>query len=204
MTKPQNNNKAIPPLTQTLIAVEPNLVGFTLTNRHLEELVTNYFQEAGLELRGTVVRTKTVRGSDSLILEQFLFFNMGGPNSAITGGKQRGNQGNINPALAKKMSTGGIRLKDNFNQAIRKLALPDNKTRAFPADGGMVVVPIDPLLVVSLVVGGQPGIHRISVTNVERNKNTIYIDVFKRLEDNDFNPASKQDVFARALNSIRR
>ena len=190
------------PLTSTIGNLEPNVVGFTVEGRDLEQMALQYLRAQNFNVLQSIVATKDT-GRGELILEQFLFFDRNDP--AIRGNRGGGNNRaqNLNPVLQRKMPTGGVSLSNELFQAIAPIALPDDKTRAIPAKGNLVVIKIDPIAILGLLLDVEPGIHRLIITQVQKQRKTILIDVFKRLEENDFDPGTHVDRFNAALRHIR-
>lgn len=197
-----NKNQHLEEITTTLVESRPNLVGWTLTHRDLEETVSLLLEEQNISFRGTSVEVSFGENGQP-VLEQFIFFNTNDKASILRKGGG-GGAGNINPALMNKVSTGGVRIADSVYTVLRSIALPDNGTRALPAKNGLTVVPIDPYKVISYCLNAAPGIYKVILTGVETRNDTIYINAIKRLERGGFNPKNTSDEFARALESIGR
>lgn len=197
----QKNTQAS--LASNLGNLEPNVVGFTIDSRDLEKMAMEYLSASGFNPAHSRVVTKD-NGRGTLILRQYLFFEKNDP--AIKGKGSNNNNGGgvtINPALGRKIPTGGASLSHALFKAIAPVALPDGKTRAIPADKGLVVVEIDPIAITGLLLNCEPGVHRIIITNVSSGNRGIKIDVFKRLEHNKFDPGANVDRFSAALRNIR-
>lgn len=199
-----NNQKAkrelaIRPLTSTTANLEPNVVGFTVDGHDLEKMAMEYLRAQGFDVLRSIVTTKD-NGRGDLFLRQYVFFDRN--NEAIKGSKGR-RGGDINPLLQNKLPTGGVGLSDQLFKAIAPIALPDNRTKAIPAKNNLVIIEIDPIAITGLLLDVEPGIHRIIITNVQTRRKNILIDVFKRLEENEFDPGQNLDRFTAALRNIR-
>lgn len=207
MAKPQQTNNNIPSLSSNLGGLEPNVVGFTIEGRDLQKMALEYLRGAGFNPAQSIVTTKD-NGRGDLILRQYLFFEKNDP--AIYGGNKGGNNnkgGNkgvmINPALGRKLPSGGVGLTRGLQDILAPIALPDGRTRAIPAKNNLVVVEVDPIAITGLLLDVEPGVHRIIITNVAKTRNSVMIDVFKRLEENSFDPGANVDRFTAALRNIR-
>lgn len=198
-----NSNQKVDAITTTLVESEPNLVGWTLTQRDLEETVTMLLTEKNVSFRGTTV-SATIDKTGQPMLEQYVFFNTNDKASILRKGGMAGSAHDINPALLNKIGTGGVRLQDHAFQAMRTIALPDGGTRAMPARNGLTVVPVDPYKVISYCLSAAPGIYKVILTGMEIRNDIIYINAIKRLERGGFNPRNTSDEFARALEQIGR
>ena len=201
----KNQNQVTRPLASNLAGLEPNIVGFTIEARDLEKMAMEYLKAEGLNpARSIVVPKDTGRGD--LVLRQYVFFDRN--DSAIRGGQnknqqQQQKQVQINPALYRKMSTGGVGLSKDLQRVLQPIALPEGKTRAIPAKNNVVVIEIDPIAITGLLLDAELGIHRIVITNVQKTRNSVLVDVFKRLEENDFDPGANVDRYTAALRNIR-
>lgn len=201
-----NNQQKTRPndLTNTLGDLQPNVVGFTIEARDLEKMAMEYLQASGFKPLKSKVVTKDA-GRGDLVLRQFIFFDRNDPSISRGNGNQKGgsNAVRLNPALERRMPTSDTRMNQQLFQALSSVALPENRTRAIPAKGGLVVVEVDPILVTGFLLDAELGVHRIIITNVLQKRDTILIDVFKRLEENSFDPGASVDRFTSALRSIR-
>lgn len=197
----KQQRKDIAPLTSTLGNLEPNVVGFTIDATDLEKMAVEYMKASGFNVLNSVVIPKDT-GRGDLIMRQYLFFDRNDNAIKGGGGDNRANS-EINPALSRKLPTGGVSLSSELFRMIAPIALPDGKSRAIPAREGLVVIEIDPIAIVGLLLDVEPGIHRIVITRVEKVKKSLLIDVYKRLEANDFDPGANVDRFTRALQGLR-
>lgn len=199
--KQRNNKVAIDPLTSTLGNLEPNVVGFTIDSSDLEKMALEYLKADGFNVLNSIVVPKDT-GRGELVLRQYVFFDRN--DSAIKGsGGNRTNNAQINPALQRKLQTGGVHLSNELFRSISSIALPDGKSRAIPAKNNLVVIEIDPIAITGLLLNVEPGIHRIIITRVEKVKKALLIDVYKRLEANDFDPGANVDRFTQAIRGLR-
>lgn len=195
----RRNQGTARPLTSTMGNLEPNVVGFTVEAHDLQKMAIEYLRTQGFNVLQSIVMPKDT-GRGELHLKQWVFFDRN--DNAIRGNKTR--QGNnLNPVLQRKMPTGGVGLSDELFRAIAPIALPDGKSRAMSAKGNLVVIEIDPIAILGLLLDVEPGIHRIVITQVQKQRKTVLIDVFKRLEENDFDPGANVDRFTAALRNIR-
>lgn len=200
--KQRNNQVAVNPLTSTLGNLEPNVVGFTIDSGDLEKMAMEYLKAEGFNVLNSIVVPKDT-GRGELVLRQYVFFDRNDNAIKGGGGNRRPNNAMINPALERKLSTGGVHLSNELFKVIAPIALPDGKSRAIPARNNLVVIEIDPIAITGLLLDVEPGIHRIIITRVEKVKKALLIDVYKRLEANDFDPGANVDRFTQAIRGLR-
>lgn len=190
-------------LTHTIGNLQPNVVGFTIEARDLEKMAMEYLQALGFKPLQSKVITKDA-GRGDLILRQFVFFDPKDPALTRGGGQQQGGSGSVrlNPALERKLPQGDTRMNKQLFNALSSIALPDGKTRVVISKG-LAVIEVDPILVTGFLLDAELGVHRIIITNVLQKRNNILIDVFKRLEENSFDPGANVDRFTAALRNFR-
>ncbi len=140
------------------------------------------------------------------MLRQVVFFERN-DNAIENTGKKYNNKGNnrLNPAMQKKLGTGGIRLSDKLRNALSNVALPNNRTQAaLHPKTGLVVIDVDPIQVAGILLSAERFVHKIIISGVHKpGRGDIIIDIFKRLDVNTFDPRSTADRFAQALNAVR-
>lgn len=162
-------------VTDTVVDIEPSLVGFAIDNEEIQNFVMTYLNKHGID-RLEASRVRIIRAGSRTEAKVYAFISMKSTDVSRNGRKG----GGIHHHLQNKIDMGGVRVSDKLRKAVLPLVKGNDVSVRQDNRNNVVYVELDIFRVLGLMLNVNPQFHELNIPKIdELKKGSSVINVIK-------------------------
>lgn len=163
-------------VTNTVVDIEPSLVGFAIDNEEIQNFVMSYLGKHNID-RLEASRVRVIRQGSHTEAKVYAFISM--KSTDVNSSNRKGGNG-VHRHLQNKIDMGGFKVSEKLRKAVLPLVKGNDVQVRQDVRNNVVFVELDIFRVLGLMLDVNPQIHQLNIPKIdELKKGSSVINVIK-------------------------